>query len=247
MTKKTARSIDISSLEERISYSFSGHENLTRALTHASATKGDDHLSHYERLEFLGDRVLGLCVSHLLFQTFPEAREGELSVRLNALVSGSTCAEVADELGLHQFIHAGGDVRQLQSKRMKSVRADVIESLIAAIYLDGGLAAAESFVRRFWSARLHMAGAANRDSKTALQEWAHANDHGTPVYRVENQEGPDHDPVFDVAVIIKGAKGAQGQGRSKRAAEQQAAQEVLVREGVWTLNADGTVSDEGTT
>ena len=136
----------IAQLEERIGYTFKEHARLVRALTHASATKNSGEQSHYERLEFLGDRVLGLCVAELLFDAFPNAPEGELSVRLNALVSGKTCAEIADEIALHEFIQAGTDAKQLTSKRMRSVRADVTESLIAAIHLDGGLEAAKQFV-----------------------------------------------------------------------------------------------------
>ena len=234
----------LTELEARIGHTFRSHERLKRALTHASATKMAGDRSHYERMEFLGDRVLGLCVSELLFETFPKAREGELSVRLNALVSGKTCAEIADQIGLHEFIKAGADVKRLASKRMRSIRADVVESLIAAIYLDAGLTAAQAFVRRFWLDRLHSADAGNRDSKTALQEWAHANSFGTPVYKVHSQSGPDHDPTFVVEVLVEGVEGSKGQGRSKRSAEQKAAQAVLLREGAWVEESDGTIVEQ---
>lgn len=233
----------IAQLEERIGYTFTEHARLVRALTHASATKNSGEVAHYERLEFLGDRVLGLCVAELLFDAFPDAPEGELSVRLNALVSGKTCAEIADEIGLHEFIQAGTDVKQLTSKRMRSVRADVTESLIAAVYLDGGLAAAKQFVQKFWDKRLQGAGGAIRDSKTALQEWAHVKTGATPVYKVTKRSGPDHDPTFVVDVEIEGAKGASGRGKSKRTAEQAAAQAVLLRESVWVQTADGTIKE----
>lgn len=233
----------ISQLEERIGFAFKEHARLVRALTHASASKASGDISHYERLEFLGDRVLGLCVAELLFAQFPDAREGELSVRLNALVSGNTCAEIADEIGLHEFIQAGTDVRQLASKRMRSVRADVTESLIAAIYLDGGMEAARKFVRRFWEKRLIKDSGAIRDSKTALQEWAHIHSGATPVYKVAKRSGPDHDPTFVVEVELQGTENAQGRGKSKRAAEQAAAQSVLLREGVWVQTADGTIKE----
>ena len=233
----------IAQLEERIGYTFKEHARLVRALTHASATKNSGEQSHYERLEFLGDRVLGLCVAELLFDAFPNAPEGELSVRLNALVSGKTCAEIADEIALHEFIQAGTDAKQLTSKRMRSVRADVTESLIAAIHLDGGLEAAKQFVRKFWDKRLQGAGGAIRDSKTALQEWAHVKTGATPVYRVTKRSGPDHDPTFIVEVDIGGAQGASGKGKSKRTAEQAAAQAVLLRESVWVQTADGTIKE----
>ena len=233
----------IRELEARIHHAFKSHERLVRALTHASAGRASGDISHYERLEFLGDRVLGICVAEMLFNNFPTAREGELSVRLNALVSGKTCAEIADEIGLHEFIHAGSDIKHLTSKRMRSVRADVVESLIAAIYLDAGLAGAQKFVSRFWEGRLHLAGAGNRDSKTALQEWAHAMGFATPVYEITERSGPDHDPVFKVAVVIDGTAGEAGQGRSKRAAEQDAARAVLLREQVWEQRSDGTIRE----
>lgn len=233
----------IAKLEERIGYTFNEHARLVRALTHASATKVSGDISHYERLEFLGDRVLGLCVAEILFAQFPDAREGELSVRLNALVSGKTCAEIADEIELHDFIQAGADVKQLTSKRMRSVRADVTESLIAAIYLDGGMEAASGFVQKYWKKRLLEDSGAIRDSKTALQEWAHTQSGDTPVYKILKRSGPDHDPTFVVEVEIQGTKNAQGKGKSKRAAEQAAAQAVLLREAVWLQTADGTIKE----
>ena len=233
----------IATLEKRIGHAFASRDRLKRALTHSSATRNSGDYSHYERLEFLGDRVLGLCLAEMLYETFSNAREGELSVRLNTLVSGNTCAEIADEIGLHEYIVAGADVKQLRGKRMKSVRADVVESLIAAIYLDAGLAAAQDFVRSFWQNRLDGAEAANRDSKTALQEWAHSRSYETPRYEVIDQTGPDHDPVFTVTVHIEGVQGETGKGRSKRTAEQKAAEAVLLRENAWSLRDDGTIED----
>ncbi len=123
-------------LEKAIGHEFADKQWLDRALTHAST--GSAKSANYERLEFLGDRVLGLCVAELLFKTFRTAAEGELSVRLNQLVSADSCALVADELELHRFIRTGADVKKLTGKRMMNVRADVVESLIAALYLDGG-------------------------------------------------------------------------------------------------------------
>ena len=145
---------DYDELERRIGYTFKCHGQLKQALTHPSAIRKQGDVSHYQRLEFLGDRVLGLNVAQLLFDEFPNAKEGELSVRLNALVNGATCAEIADELGLVDFVRTGTDIKKLTGKRMMSVRADVTESLIAAIYLDGGANAAADFVKRFWSSRL---------------------------------------------------------------------------------------------
>lgn len=218
-------------LEAEIGYVFKEQERLDRAVTHSSARPGKD--VNYERLEFLGDRVLGLCVAELLFRTFRDAKEGELSVRLNQLVSAESCAMVADTLGLHRFIRTGADVKKLTGKAMLNVRADVVEALIAAIYLDGGLDAARAFILRNWEGRAARAEGARRDAKTELQEWAHARFATTPVYRVAERSGPDHDPLFTVTVEIAGAAPETGRDRSKRAAEQAAATRVLEREGVW--------------
>jgi ribonuclease-3 len=233
----------IAQLETIIEHKFKSHERLVRALTHSSASKKAGEISHYERLEFLGDRILGICIAEMLFFEFPDAREGELSVRLNTLVSGNMCAQISDEIGLHEFIHAGADVKQLTGKRMKSVRADVVESLIAAIYLDAGLETASAFVNKYWKDRLQSAGAGTRDSKTALQEWAHTRTSATPFYVIADRSGPDHDPIFTVEVKVEGIESCKGQGRSKRAAEQSAAQAVLLREKVWIMNKDGIIEE----
>ncbi|UPA25446.1 ribonuclease III [Shinella oryzae] len=218
-------------LEELIGYVFTDKDRLDRAITHASARPGKG--SNYERLEFLGDRVLGLCVAEMLFRTFRDAKEGELSVRLNQLVSAESCAAVSDDLGLHRFIRTGADVKKLTGKAMLNVRADVVESLIAAIYLDGGLEAARGFILANWEGRAARAEGARRDAKTELQEWAHARFGLTPNYRVDERSGPDHDPRFTVTVEVKGVAPETGVDRSKRAAEQAAATKILEREGIW--------------
>ena len=234
---QTLSAADRTRLEGLIGHQFAEKERLDRALTHASARtqKG----GNYERLEFLGDRVLGLCVAELLFRTFGAATEGELSVRLNQLVSADTCAEVADELGLHLFIRTGADVKKLTGKRMMNVRADVVESLIAAIYLDGGLEVARRFILKFWEKRAARADGARRDAKTELQEWSHAKFGITPIYRVEERTGPDHDPRFTVTVEVAGVQPETGIERSKRAAEQVAATRMLEREGIWQKPSAG--------
>lgn len=221
-------------LEILLGYKFSDYANLERALTHSSARKGNGDSFHYEKLEFLGDRVLGLCVAERLYRDFPDANEGELSLRLNALVQGKTLAMIADELQIHEFIRTGGDLKQVTGKRMQSVRADVVEALIASIYLDGGIEPAREFVSRALAEWFDKPGAARRDSKTALQEWAHAKKLGTPKYRELERTGPDHDPVFTVEVKLKGILAGHGSGRSKRIAEQVAARQILIREGVWS-------------
>ena len=238
MARARITSVKIEDLERRIGHEFQTHERLLRALTHSSANSRTDTASNYQRLEFLGDRVLGLCVAEMLFEAFPKSPEGDLAVRSSALVSGRTCALVADEIGLPEFIYAGTDVKHLSGKKMRNVRADVMEALIAAIYLDAGLEPARKFVQRFWEKRLHEAGAGTPDSKTALQEWTHVKFGSTPVYSVAKRSGPEHEPVFTVEVSFDGGKGGQGTGRSKRTAEQQAAKRILEREGVWEPKAE---------
>lgn len=224
-------------LEAAIGHVFADKDRLDRALTHASARSSK--ASNYERLEFLGDRVLGLCVAELLFETFREATEGELSVRLNQLVSAESCAAVADALNLHLYIRTGADVKKLGGKHVLNIRADVVESLIAALYLDGGLDVARAFVLRNWEARATRADGARRDAKTELQEWAHAKFGVTPVYRISDRSGPDHDPRFTVTVEIAGVAPEAGSDRSKRAAEQVAATRILEREGIWRKEPAG--------
>ncbi len=217
-------------LEQRIGHRFGSSDHLADALTHASARPLGIAGSHYERLEFLGDRVLGLAIAQLLFQRFPEASEGELSLRFNALVKGETLAEISDELGLHEFIRTGGDMKELTGKRMTSVRADVLEALIAAIYFDGGIEAVSAFIERFWKTRLSSVVATRRDAKTQLQEWAHSNRLPIPKYIETERTGPDHEPSFTVEVRVGEIASCAGTGGSKRLAERDAAQRFLLRE-----------------
>ncbi len=218
-------------LGERTGHRFLDLKRLEQALTHSSV-QGPQR-ANYERLEFLGDRVLGIVIAEMLFEGFPEASEGELSVRLNALVNAQTCAAIADEMGLAGLIHTGSDIKSLRDKRLLNLRADVVEALIAAIYLDGGLEAVRPFVQRYWKKRSLETGAGRRDAKTELQEWAHQQGNVQPVYAIAKRSGPDHDPLFVVEVTVEGFAPEQGEGRSKRIAEQGAAEAMLYREGVW--------------
>jgi ribonuclease III len=225
-------------LKEPTGHLFRDHVRLRRALTHASArgSTGAD----YERLEFLGDRVLGLAIADLLFNAFPAASEGELSLRLNALVNAETLAEIADEVGLPQLIHAGGEIRSMEGRKRVNLRADALESLIAALYLEGGIETARRFILRYWEPRSKALREARRDPKTELQEWAHQAAGAVPAYTLESREGPDHDPLFTIRVKVGDYEPASGIGRSKREAEQAAAMAVLLREGVWGRVEEGT-------
>jgi ribonuclease-3 len=215
---------------------FRDHERLRRALTHASA-RAKDAGTDYERMEFLGDRVLGLVVAEFLYKKFPEASEGELSLRLNAMVNAETLAGISEEIGLPELIYAGSEMRTLDGRKRVNLRADALESLIAAIYLEGGLDAARNFILRHWSARPSASGEARRDPKTELQEWSHQVSGGVPAYTIDGREGPDHDPLFTVSVTLAGFEPATGSGRTKRQAEQAAATAILQREGVWKREA----------
>lgn len=216
-------------IEAMTGHRFADLDLLRRALTHASAGSGKD----YQRLEFLGDRVLGLVVAQMVFEANPRATEGELSLRLNALVNAETLAEIADAVGLSSLIVAGSQLRSLQGRKRINLRADVMEALIAAVFLEGGLDAARVFIHRHWQPRSLATTAARRDAKTALQEWAHQKARATPTYTIDKREGPDHDPLFEVSVRIGTMPPALGTGRSKREAEQAAAEALLLREGVW--------------
>jgi ribonuclease-3 len=218
-------------LETRIGYAFRDESRLRRALTHASARGGRG--ADYQRLEFLGDRVLGLVIAEMLFHEYEAADEGELSLRLNALVNAEALAEVAEQLSLMDLVRAGSDIKTLSGRKRVNLRADVMEALIAALYLDGGFEVARDFVLRYWRPRSKEAGAARRDPKTELQEWAHQVSGTAPAYLVERREGPDHDPVFTVSASVDGYPPAEGSGRSKREAEQAAATAMLLREKVW--------------
>ncbi|EKF20387.1 ribonuclease III [Nitratireductor pacificus] len=232
MAAKRLRGKDLlEAVSTRTGIAFEDNELVERALTHASA-RGKAGFD-YQRLEFLGDRVLGLAVAELLHEQFPQAPEGELSVRLNALVNAETLAEIADALEISPLIHIGSDLRGAAARKQVNLRADVMEALIAVIFLQGGLDAARGFIRRHWGERAQAADAARSDPKTTLQEWAHQVSGATPVYAVEDRQGPDHDPIFSIAVRVKGYKPAHGRGRSKREAEQAAATSMLEREGVW--------------
>ena len=228
--KMTGEALAIA-LREPTGHLFRDHTRLRRALTHASARGGTG--ADYERLEFLGDRVLGLVIADLVFNAFPAAPEGELSLRLNALVNAETLSEIAEEIGLPQLIHAGSEIRSLEGRKRVNLRADALESLIAALYLEGGLETARRFILRYWEPRSRASGAARRDPKTELQEWAHQAAGVAPVYTLEGREGPDHDPLFTVSVRVGHYGPGSGIGRSKREAEQAAATAVLLREGVW--------------
>ena len=196
-------------------------------MTHASVGGAESN----ERLEFLGDRVLGLLIAEVLIARFPHESEGVLAPRFNALVRKETCAAVAREQGMDKAVIVAPSERVLIAA---AILADACEALIAALYLDGGLDAARKFVTRAWAKHLDALSADMRDAKTALQEWAQSAKGGrvTPAYELLGRSGPDHAPRFRVAVRVKGMSAAEGEGASKREAEQAAASAMMERLGL---------------
>jgi ribonuclease III len=220
-------------LEERIGYRFEDPSQLEIALTHISALRGArNRAGSYQRLEFLGDHVLGLVISDMLYRAFPKADEGELSRRLADLVRKETCTEIARSIDLGAAIRVGSSENSAGARTRPAILADVCEAVIGAVYLDGGYKAAEQLVERLWELRLRATAQPLRDPKTVLQEWAQARGLPTPAYREVARSGPDHNPEFRVAVQLPAFAPAEGLGRSKRAAEQAAAAAMLAREGV---------------
>jgi len=197
-----------------------------RAMTHSSREG-----ANYERLEFLGDRVLGLAVASWLFETFPEEPEGKLSRRLNALVSRETCAEIAREIGLTGQMRLGKQALEDGASESDNVLGDMVEALLGALFLEGGTAAADRFVRRHWEALLDGQRTAPKHPKSALQEWAAANNRKPPEYAQVNRSGPQHAPVFVVEVSIRGVGEARAEGASKQEAETEAARVLLEKIG----------------
>jgi ribonuclease III len=228
------------SLEERIGYRFKDAALLDSALSHISSLKGSrNRAGSYQRLEFLGDHVLGLVISDMLFRAFPKADEGELSRRLADLVRKETCADMARAIDLGAAIRLGSSEANAGGRKRPAILADVCEALIGAVYLDGGFTAAEALVGRLWEQRLRTPAQPLRDPKTVLQEWAQARGMPTPAYKEVARSGPDHDPEFRVAVHVAKFAPAEGLGRSKRAAEQAAAAAMMAREGVKPERANG--------
>ena len=210
---------DIAGLQESLGHKFKNPSLLTQALTHASATR--DRLHSNERMEFLGDRVLGLVLAGLLLETFPDEDEGEIAYRFSALARSESLSRVAEDLGLGAHIEAANSEG---AKRINpGILADCCEAVIAAIYIDAGLDAAKGFILRHWQALMEETPAPPKDAKTALQEWAQGQGYALPDYRETDRRGPDHAPHFTVEVTVGAKKPVSGQGPSKRAAEQAAA------------------------
>ena len=214
-------------LAQKLGHRFQNPTLLTKALTHPSAA--GPRAPSYERLEFLGDRVVGLIVADLLFQRFPLEAEGALARRHAALVRRETLAEVAEALALGEHVIFAKGERAAGTSDNPAILADAMESVIGALFLDGGLTAARGFVVPLWTPLMEADGTPPQDAKTALQEWAQGRGLPLPSYREVDRQGPDHAPLFTVEVAVEGEAPARGRGASKRLAEQAAAEDLLAR------------------
>lgn len=226
----TRQQREILALEARIGHQFADRALVAAALTHVSAANGCKKET-YQRLEFLGDRVLGVIIAQMLYEAFPDADEGELSRRLADLVRKESCAEVALEWGVQASLRLGESEKQVGVVKT-AILGDVCESIIGAVFLDAGFDASAALVWRAFEARMRAPRRPLRDAKTALQEWAQARGLPTPSYRQVNRSGPDHAPLFTVCVEVAGFSPAAAEGSAKRSAEQAAAANFMAREGI---------------
>lgn len=209
-------------LESLLGYSFSSPGLLDEALTHPSAMKPYNN----QRLEFLGDSVLSLIVAELLYALFPKEPEGDLARRHAALVKGETLVEIALDLELSHHIKMVENDGMVSHGKTAGLE-DALEALIGALYLDGGISAAKSFIMQYWHPRAKEFSTPPKDAKTALQEWSQSRSLGLPTYVILKQEGPAHAPFFTIEVQISGIDSQSAAAASKRAAEQLAAEAML--------------------
>ncbi|MEM6618598.1 MAG: ribonuclease III [Pseudomonadota bacterium] len=218
-------SADLKALEERLGHQFACPEFLVEAVTHASLSSGTR--SDNQRLEFLGDRVLGLVIAEAISDRDPDAAEGTLAPRFNALVRKESCAAVARDIDLGSALKMGRSEQSSGGRRKQAILADAMEAVIAAVYRDAGFEVARDLVMRLWAVRIDAAKDDARDAKTALQEWAQARGMAPPRYIEVGREGPDHAPVFRIEARLADGHRATGEAESKRNAQQAAAVALL--------------------
>ena len=229
--KSSADADRLAPLEERLGHRFADRQLLTLALSHASLGAASN-----ERLEFLGDRVLGLIIAEKLLAEHPLEDEGGLAVRLNALVRRETCAKAARLAELGPYIIMANSESESGGRDKPAILAGACEAVIAALYLDGGMPAAREFILKYWAGDFGNAQSDLRDAKTALQEWAQSGalpDKSQPKYRLKERVGPDHAPRFTIEVELPDQAPEAGEGPTKRDAEQAAARRMLIKLGVW--------------
>lgn len=229
----------LTELEAALGHRFTDRALLEHALTHISALPVASRIASYQRLEFLGDRVLGLTVADMLFHAYPDDEEGAMSRRLADLVRKETCAAVAATWNVGPHLKLGTGESQSGVRKRTTILGDVCEALIGAVFLDGGYEVARGTVERGWGERLRSPLTPPSDAKTALQEWAQARTLKAPTYRLVSRTGPDHNPRFVIAVDVETQQSAEGEGRSKRLAEMAAAAAFMAREGVSFSDEEG--------
>jgi len=227
LDRLNGRYLSSEALYKAIGHRFADSVLLAEALCHPSAAEATRRRHGYERLEFLGDRVLGLVMADMLLHAFPDEDEGHLSRRFVALVRRETLVRVADRIGLADFLTLSPGEEESGGRDNPAVLADSCEALIGALYLDGGLDVARRLIERYWTDLIDEDVSPPKDAKTALQEWLQGRGRPLPVYEVIDQQGPAHDPRFTVEVRIKGYPPGRGEGSSKRAAEQRAAEALM--------------------
>lgn len=218
---------DMKDFQGRIGYQFSDPALLVTAVTHSSrssSTRPDN-----QRLEFLGDRVLGLVMAQALLEEDAAAAEGQLAPRFNALVRKETCAEIAREVDVGTVLKLGRSEMMTGGRRKQALLGDAMEAVIAAVYLDGGFVAAQALILRLWNTRIKSVESDARDAKTSLQEWAQARKQHPPKYSEVSRRGPDHAPIFTIRCTLQSGESAEAQAGSKRIAEQDAAK-ILLKE-----------------
>jgi len=219
-------------LEKALGHRFKNQQMLEVALTHASVRGDKGNRGDNERLEFIGDRVLGLAIAEHLNERFPDGSEGDLARRYNRLVRGEACAKVARAIDLGAYLILSDSEAGSGGRAKSTILADAMEAVLGAVFLDAGFESARTVVHRLWESQSEDLPAVGVDAKSALQEWAQGQGLDLPQYVDIAREGPDHAPRFTIEVRISGREPARGQGASKRAAEQAAARTLLEREGV---------------
>lgn len=221
-TKTAGEKAGLKWIAELIGHDPGRPELYTQALTHGSASA-----DHYERLEFLGDRILGLVIGEWLYELYPDEPEGKLSNRFNQIVSGEVCAEIAREIGIQPHMILGKQARDDGAIESSNVLGDMMEALIGALYLDRGLDEARTLIRRLWQRRAAGIDDAPKHPKSALQEWAAAHKRKAPEYQMTERSGPQHNPRFTVRVEIRNVGEATATGSSKQEAETAAARALM--------------------
>jgi len=225
---KDRRKAAVAALERKLGYSFADRELLERALTHSSAGDGAKDISHNERLEFLGDRVVNLLTAERLMELYPEEREGELTKRMHALISGETCARVAERAGLSEALRLSGGESRRGGRANATILGDACEALIAALYRDAGLDRTREIFAGLWAEEFDAAQAyVGANPKSELQEWAAQQKLPVPAYEVVSRSGPAHAPTFEVELRVGELAPVRAEGRSRQAAEKLAAESFL--------------------